>query len=33
MIYLIETTYYNKETNEVIDLLKIYYQGRRDVRF
>ena len=27
MIYLIETTYYNKETNEVIDLLKIGYTG------
>lgn len=25
MIYLIETTYYNKDTKEVLDLLKIGY--------
>ena len=27
MIYLIETTYYNKTTQEVVDLLKIGYTG------
>ena len=33
MIYLIETTYYNKTTNEVIDLLKIGYTKDRDRRY
>lgn len=28
MIYLIETTYYDKETKEVLDLLKIGYTER-----
>lgn len=35
MIYLIETTYYNKETKKVLDLLKIGYteDSRKDIRF
>lgn len=35
MIYLIETTYYNKETKEVLDLLKIGYteDSNKDKRF
>ena len=35
MIYLIETTYYNKETKEVLDLFKIGYteDSKRDRRF
>lgn len=35
MIYLIETTYYNKDTKEVLDLLKIGYTGdsKKDKRF
>lgn len=35
MIYLIETTYYNKDTKEVLDLLKIGYteDSKKDKRF
>ena len=35
MIYLIETTYYNKETKKVLDLLKIGYteDSKKDKRF
>ena len=35
MIYLIETTYYDKETKEVLDLLKIGYteDSKKDKRF
>lgn len=35
MIYLIETTYYNKETKEILDLLKIGYteDDNKDKRF
>ncbi len=35
MIYLIETTYYNKDTNKVLDLLKIGYteDNNKDKRF
>ena len=35
MIYLIETTYYDKETKEVLDLLKIRYteDSKKDKRF
>lgn len=33
MIYLINTTYYNKETKEVIDLLKIGYTKNVNKRF
>jgi len=35
MIYLIETTYYNKETKEVLDLLKIGYteDNKKDFRY
>lgn len=35
MIYLIETTYYNKETKKVLDLLKIGYteDSRKDIRW
>lgn len=35
MIYLIETTYYNKDTKEVLDLLKIGYteDNNKDKRF
>ena len=33
MIYLIQTTYYNKETKEIIDLLKIGYTKDLDKRF
>lgn len=35
MIYLIETTYYNKETKKVLDLIKLGYteDSRKDIRF
>ena len=33
MIYVIETTYYNKITKEIIDLLKIGYTRDKDKRF
>ena len=35
MIYLIETTYYNKETKEILDLLKIGYteDNKKDFRY
>ena len=35
MIYLIETTYYNKNTKEILDLLKIGYteDSNKDKRF
>lgn len=35
MIYLIETTYYNKETKEILDLLKIGYtkDSAKEIRF
>lgn len=33
MIYLIETTYYNKTTQEIVDLLKIGYTGDSNKQF